>query len=59
MVNRVPLCDPPGPRNWGFSTLGYPWVGTLSGPGMRPRLVVIWYEWVRPLDFTGPDGAAE
>nr|WP_240149928.1 MULTISPECIES: hypothetical protein [unclassified Haloarcula] len=49
----------PGLANWGFSTLGYPWVGSaVWALGYGLGVVFIWYEWVRPLDITGPEGAS-
>jgi hypothetical protein len=49
----------PGLANWGFSTLGYPWVGSGTWAlGYGLGVVFIWYEWVRPLDITGPEGAS-
>ncbi|WP_225307782.1 MULTISPECIES: hypothetical protein [unclassified Haloarcula] len=49
----------PGLANWGFSTLGYPWVGsTVWALGYGLGVVFIWYEWVRPLDITGPEGVS-
>ncbi|MFU1780648.1 hypothetical protein ACM16X_04630 [Haloarcula japonica] len=47
----------PGLANWGFSTLGYPWIGSATWAlGYGLGVVFIWYEWVRPLDITGPEG---
>jgi fatty acid desaturase len=49
----------PGLANWGFSTLGYPWVGSaVWALGYGLGVVFIWYEWVRPLDITGPEGVS-
>ncbi|EMA01425.1 hypothetical protein SAMN05443574_11268 [Haloarcula vallismortis] len=49
----------PGLANWGFSTLGYPWVGSATWAlGYGLGVVFIWYEWVRPLDITGPEGVS-
>ncbi|EMA16323.1 hypothetical protein KDQ40_03180 [Haloarcula marismortui ATCC 33800] len=49
----------PGLANWGFSTLGYPWVGSaVWALGYGLGVVFIWYEWVRPLDITGPKGVS-
>ena len=49
----------PGLANWGFSTLGYPWVGSATWAlGYGLGVVFIWYEWVRPLDITGPEGTS-
>ncbi|GCF14551.1 hypothetical protein Harman_24860 [Haloarcula mannanilytica] len=47
----------PGLANWGFSTLGYPWIGSAAWAlGYGLGVVFIWYEWIRPLDITGPEG---
>jgi fatty acid desaturase len=49
----------PGLANWGFSTLGYPWIGSaVWALGYGLGVVFIWYEWVRPLDITGPEGVS-
>ena len=49
----------PGLANWGFSTLGYPWIGSGAWAlGYGIGVVFIWYEWVRPLDITGPEGVS-
>ncbi|WP_243208054.1 hypothetical protein [Haloarcula hispanica] len=49
----------PGLANWGFSTLGYPWIGSaVWALGYGLGVVFIWHEWVRPLDITGPEGVS-
>ncbi|WP_049943041.1 MULTISPECIES: hypothetical protein [Haloarcula] len=49
----------PGLANWGFSTLGYPWIGSAAWAlGYGLGVVFIWHEWVRPLDITGPEGVS-
>lgn len=50
----------PGLANWGFSTLGYPWVGSaVWALGYGAGVVFIWYEWIRPIDITGPEGVSQ
>ncbi|MFC6975729.1 hypothetical protein ACFQL1_15380 [Halomicroarcula sp. GCM10025709] len=47
----------PGLANGFLSTLGYPAVGSLVWAlGYGLGVVLIWYEWIRPLDITGPEG---
>jgi len=47
----------PGLLNGFLSQLGYPWVGSaVWAMGYGLGVVFIWYEWIRPLDITGPKG---
>jgi len=47
----------PGLANGFLSQLGYPWVGSaVWAMGYGLGVVYIWYEWIRPLDITGPEG---
>ena len=47
----------PGLANGFLSTLGFPLVGSLVWAlGYGLGVVLIWYEWIRPLDITGPEG---
>ena len=47
----------PGLANGFLSQLGYPWVGSaVWALGYGLGVVFIWYEWIRPLDITGPKG---
>ena len=47
----------PGVANWYLSQLGYPWVGSaVWATGYGLGVILIWYEWIRPLDITGPEG---
>ena len=47
----------PGVANWYLSQLGYPWVGSaVWALGYGLGVVYVWYDWIRPLDITGPKG---
>jgi len=47
----------PGLANGFLSGAGYPWVGSaVWALGYGLGVVLIWYEWIRPLDITGPQG---
>lgn len=47
----------PGLANWALSALGRPWLGSaVWALGYGLGVVFLWYEWIRPLDITGPDG---
>jgi hypothetical protein len=47
----------PGLANGFLSQFGYPWVGSaVWAMGYGLGVVYIWYEWIRPLDITGPEG---
>ncbi|WP_262178276.1 hypothetical protein [Haloarcula laminariae] len=47
----------PGLANGFLSQMGYPWVGSaVWAMGYGLGVVLIWYEWIRPLDITGPEG---
>ncbi|MDS0283022.1 hypothetical protein [Haloarcula onubensis] len=47
----------PGLANGFLSQMGYPWVGSaVWAMGYGLGVVFIWYEWIRPLDITGPEG---
>ena len=47
----------PGLANGLLSQWGYPWVGSaVWAMGYGLGVVFIWYEWIRPLDITGPKG---
>ncbi|MFC6757693.1 MULTISPECIES: hypothetical protein [Haloarcula] len=47
----------PGLANGLLSQWGYPWVGSaVWAMGYGLGVVFIWYEWIRPLDITGPEG---
>ena len=47
----------PGLANGFLSQLGYPWIGSaVWATGYGLGVVFIWYEWIRPLDITGPEG---
>ena len=47
----------PGLANGFLSQLGYPWVGSaVWAMGYGLGVVFIWYEWIRPIDITGPKG---
>ena len=48
----------PGLANGFISDAGYPLVGSaVWALGYGLGVVFIWYEWIRPLDITGPKGA--
>lgn len=47
----------PGLANGFLSGAGYPLVGSaIWALGYGLGVVFIWYEWIRPLDITGPEG---
>jgi len=47
----------PGLANGLLSQNGYPLVGSaIWALGYGLGVVFIWYEWIRPLDITGPEG---
>ena len=47
----------PGLANGFLSQLGYPWIGSaVWALGYGLGVVFLWYEWIRPLDITGPEG---
>ena len=47
----------PGLANGFLSMWGYPWVGSaVWALGYGLGVVAIWYQWIRPLDITGPQG---
>jgi hypothetical protein len=47
----------PGLANGFLSGAGYPLVGSaVWALGYGLGVVFIWYEWIRPLDITGPEG---
>lgn len=47
----------PGVTNYFLGQLGYPWVGSaVWAMGYGLGVVFIWYEWIRPLEITGPEG---
>ncbi|QIO23609.1 hypothetical protein [Haloarcula sp. JP-L23] len=47
----------PGLANGFLSQMGYPWVGSaVWALGYGLGVVYIWYEWVRPLDISAPEG---
>ena len=47
----------PGLANGLLSQWGYPWVGSaVWAMGYGLGVVFIWYEYIRPLDITGPQG---
>jgi len=48
-----------GLANGFLSNMGYPWVGSaIWATGYGLGVVLIWYEWIRPLDITGPKGVS-
>ena len=50
----------PGLANGFLSQRGYPWVGSaVWATGYGLGVVLIWYEWIRPLDITGPEGVRQ
>ncbi|PSP84110.1 hypothetical protein BRC96_06295 [Halobacteriales archaeon QS_6_64_34] len=50
----------PGLANGFLSQMGYPWVGSaVWATGYGLGVVLIWYEWIRPLDITGPEGVRQ
>lgn len=47
----------PGLANGLLSQSGYPLVGSaIWALGYGLGVVYIWYEWIRPLDISGPEG---
>ncbi|MDS0259130.1 hypothetical protein NDI56_06960 [Haloarcula sp. S1CR25-12] len=47
----------PGLANAYLSQWGYPWVGSaVWATGYGLGVLYIWYEWIRPIDITGPEG---
>lgn len=47
----------PGFVVYALTAIGYDTVGTVVwAVGYLAMVLVIWYRWVRPLDFTGPTG---
>jgi len=47
----------PGLANGFLSRAGYPWVGSaVWALGYGLGVVYIWYQWIRPLEITGPEG---
>ena len=47
----------PGVANWFLGQLGYPLIGSaVWALGYGLGVVFLWYEWIRPLDITGPEG---
>jgi hypothetical protein len=47
----------PGLANGFLSSLGYPLVGSaVWALGYGLGVVLIWYEWIRPLDISAPEG---
>ncbi|MFC6864624.1 hypothetical protein ACFQGE_14295 [Halomicroarcula sp. GCM10025817] len=49
----------PGLANWFLGAVGYPTVGSavwVLGYGLG--VLFIWYEWIRPLDITAPEGVS-
>lgn len=49
----------PGLANAFLGTLGYPTVGSaVWALGYGLGIVFIWYEWIRPLDITAPEGVS-
>ena len=47
----------PGLANGFLSQYGYPLAGSaVWALGYGLGVVYIWYEWIRPLDITGPEG---
>lgn len=47
----------PGLANGFLSSLGYPTVGSVVWAlGYGVGVLFIWYEWIRPLDITAPEG---
>ena len=48
----------PGLANGFLSGAGYPLVGSaVWALGYGLGVIFIWYEWIRPLDITGPKGS--
>lgn len=47
----------PGLANHFLSGAGYPLVGSaVWALGYGLGVIYIWYQWIRPLDITGPEG---
>ncbi|WP_254271770.1 hypothetical protein [Haloarcula marina] len=47
----------PGLANSFLSQYGYPWVGSaVWALGYGVGVVYIWYQWIRPLDISAPEG---
>lgn len=50
----------PGLANGFLSQWGYPWIGSaVWALGYGLGVVLVWYEWIRPLDITGPTGVRQ
>lgn len=47
----------PGVADYALSTAGYDTAGMVVwAVGYLSMALVVWYRWLRPLDFTGPTG---
>lgn len=45
----------PGGANYALSAIGFDTAGTVVwAVGYITMVLVVWYRWIRPLDFSGP-----
>ena len=50
----------PGVADYALKQAGAPSLGAaVWAMGYTAMVIVVWYNWIRPLDITGPDGGTE